>query len=85
MTPAATPPTAPSIRPALLFFVDVGLAAVALTLLVEEEEGAAVLAAMSLTSEGMRVPQLLHAGDPGLTLRHWAKVCSQMKLGTVPW
>ena len=44
-----------------------------------------VLEVMAGTSLGMSVPQVLHASEPGLAIRHWAKVASQMKLGRVPW
>ena len=68
MTPAATPPTAPSTRPALLFLVADGAGAVLAT----EEVAAAdavLLATMALTSVGCRVPQVLQAWEPGFALR----------------
>ena len=60
------------------------LALVVVAVAVEEVAAAdEVLEAMALTSEGIRVPQVLQASEPGLAIRHWAKVASQMKLGRV--
>lgn len=87
MAPPITPPAA-SILPAplLLFDEAVVLALVIVAVPVEEVAAAdEVLEAMACTSEGMRVPQVLQASEPGLAIRHWAKVASQMKLGRVPW
>lgn len=69
MTPAATPPIAPSTLPALPFLVADGLAAVALPLEVgvEDEEAAAVDGLTALTSVGMRVPHVWQAWEPGFS------------------
>ena len=61
------------------------LALVVVAVPVEEVAAAEVLEAMAWTSEGMRVPQVLQASEPGLAVRHCLKVASQMKLGRVPW
>jgi len=41
---------------------------------VADELAAAVLGATALTSEGLRVPQITHASEPGLAARHCWKV-----------
>lgn len=80
-----TPPTA-SILPAPLLDEAVVDALVVVAVPVEDVAAADdVLEAMAWTSEGMRVPQVLQAEEPGLARRHWAKVASQMKLGRVFW
>ena len=61
------------------------LALVVVAELVEEVAAADEVEVTAGTSLGMRVPQVLQASEPGLAIRHWANVASQMKLGRVPW
>lgn len=85
MAPPMTPPTA-SILPAPLFDEAEVVALVVVAVPVEDVAAAEdVLDTKAWTSEGMRVPQVTQASEPGLAMRHWAKVASQMKLGRVPW
>ena len=83
MAPPMTPPIA-SALPAPLFAEAVVLALVVVAVLVEEEAAADEEVAAG-TLEGIRVPQVLQASEPGLAIRHCLKVSSQMKLGRVPW
>lgn len=81
------PPMTPAIAstfPAPLFAEAVVLALVVVAVPVEEAAADEEEVADG-TLEGIRVPQVLQALEPGLAIRHWAKVCSQMKLGRVPW
>ena len=85
IAPPIAPPTA-SILPAPLFDEAVVLALVVVAEAVEEVAAAdEVLEGIAWTSEGMRVPQVLQAEEPGLAMRHCLNVSSQMKLGRVPW
>ena len=83
MAPPMTPPTA-STLPAPLFFEAVVLALVVVAVPVEEAAADEEEVAAG-TLEGIRVPQVLQAEEPGLAIRHCLKVSSQMKLGRVPW
>lgn len=82
------PPIA-SIFPAPLF--DEAVVVAPLTVPVLLEPVVEVAAADELvevtagTLVGMRVAQVLQASEPGLAIRHWAKVAWHMKLGMVPW
>lgn len=84
IAPPMTPPIA-STFPAPLFAEAVVLALVVVAVPVEELAAADAEEVEAGTLEGIRVPQVLQAEEPGLAIRHCAKVCSQMKLGTVPW
>ena len=86
MAPPITPPMASILPAPLLVFAEAVLLALDVVALpVEEEAAADEVEVTAGTSEGMRVPQVLQASEPGLAMRHWAKVASQMKLGRVPW
>lgn len=84
MAPPITPPTA-SIFPAPLFAEAVVLALVVVAVAVDDVAAADEVEVMAGTLEGWRVPQVVQASEPGLSVRHWAKAASQRKLGQVPW
>lgn len=85
IAPPITPPIA-STLPAPLFDEAVVLALVVVAVPVEEVAAAdEAVEVTDGTLEGMRVPQVLQASEPGLAIRHCLKVSSQMKLGRVPW
>ena len=71
MTPAATPPTAPSRRPALPFADADGLAADAPAVVEEggadELAAAEEVAAAALTVLAVSVPQVVHDWEPGFS------------------
>ena len=83
MAPPMTPPIA-STLPAPLLCEAVVLALVVVAVPVEEAAADEEEVADG-TLEGIRVPQVVQAEEPGLAIRHCAKVSSQMKLGRVPW
>ena len=92
MSAAKTPPTTAAPPTGFTFSAKAleGLVPAALAVAVPELVGAALEApddegVAEGTLVGWRVPQELQALEPGFWVRHWAKVASQMKFGSVPW
>ena len=85
MAPPMTPPIASTLPAPLFAFAEAVVLPLVVVAVPVEEVAAADEEVAAGTLEGIRVPQVLQAEEPGLAIRHCAKVSSQMKLGRVPW